>query len=112
GLEPDLTAAVEIDGKTSADDHEQLIGSWMTMPAIGLLEHGEPQAAIVDLADDHVSIGLRDRRAFLREIDDLECREFHALVGVVLYYRIRDGCHWGRPRPVTTGTRTDISLPQ
>jgi hypothetical protein len=85
-LEPDLPATLEIDGKASAHDDEKLIRGWMRVPPVGLLEHGKSQAAIVDLADDHISIRLRDRGAFLREIDDLERREFHGFVYIVLYH--------------------------
>jgi hypothetical protein len=48
----------QIYGKASAYNDEQLIGRGLIVPAIGFVENGEPQTAVIDAADDHVG----DRR--------------------------------------------------
>jgi hypothetical protein len=66
GLQVQFPIISQIYGKASAYNDEQLIGRGMIVPAVGFAEHGEPQTALIDAADDHVPVRLGDRRAFGR----------------------------------------------
>jgi hypothetical protein len=72
----------QIYGKTSAYNDEQFVGRWMVVPAVGLIEHGEPQTAVIDAADDHIPVWLGDRRAFGRQIHYVQRGIPHRLLGV------------------------------
>jgi len=66
GQQAQFPIVSQIYGKTSAHNNEQLIGRGVIVPAVSFIEHGEPQTAVIDAADDHVAVSLGDRRAFGR----------------------------------------------
>ena len=82
GLQVQFPIIRQIYGKASAYNDEQLIGPGMIMPAIGFVEHGEPQTAVIDAADDHVAVRLGDRRAFCCQIDYVQRGIPHWLLGI------------------------------
>jgi hypothetical protein len=64
GTEVQFAVIRQIYGKASVYDDEQLIGRRMIVPAVRFIEHGQPQTAVIDTADDHVPVRLGNGCAF------------------------------------------------
>jgi hypothetical protein len=58
------------------------------------LEHRKSQAAIVYPGDDHVPVRLGYRRTLAGQVDNLQRRMTHGLIGVVFCCWVGGGCHW------------------
>ena len=84
GVQSQLPAFRKIYRQATLHNDEQLVRGRVIVPAVRLVEDGEPQAADIDPIDDHVPISLRDSCAFRSQVHDVKGRISYRLLRVVL----------------------------